>query len=266
MNSKEDAPRQHLLFDSHCHLQGLEDPVAVWARAQGSGVEGAVCAGTDPLDSRRALELARELPGVLAAAGLHPHEAGRWGRDGLREVGELLAGGGFVAVGECGLDYHYDYSPRPDQRDAFSAQVELANHYRLPLVVHSREAWEHTWEILQREGVPEGVVFHCFTGGPEEAKVCLEMGAVLSFSGIVSFPKADALREAARICPLDRMLVETDSPYLTPVPLRGRPNEPAYVAHVVEALARAREEPPSRAAEVTTANAKRIFARLDGES
>jgi len=131
-----------------------------------------------------------------------------------------------VGIGECGLDYHYDFSPRPAQREAFAAQVALANSSGLALVVHTRAAWDDTFDILQAQGVPERTVFHCFTGGAHEARRALDLGAWLSFSGIVTFKNATDIREAAALCPLDRLLVETDSPYLAPVPYRGQPNRP----------------------------------------
>ena len=142
-----------------------------------------------------------------------------------------------IAVGECGLDYYYDHSPRAEQREAFAAQIHLANERSLPLVVHTRDAWAETFDILDAVGVPERTIFHCFTGGPDEARQCIERGAYLSFSGIVTFKTATELHEAARRCPPDRILAETDSPYLAPMPHRGRTNQPAYVVHVVEALA-----------------------------
>ena len=145
-----------------------------------------------------------------------------------------------VAVGECGLDYFYDLSDRAVQRDAFAGQVALAHRFDLPLVIHSRDAWENTFAVLDREGVPRRTVFHCFTGGATEAEACLARGAYLSFSGIVSFKNAAAVRAAAALCPLDRLFVETDSPYLAPVPHRGRPNQPAYVVHVGAAVAQAK--------------------------
>jgi len=185
--------------------------------------------------SAAALELASALDGVWATAGVHPHEA-RHGVDGLAD---LLAHPSCVAVGECGLDFHYDHSPRDAQRDVFAAQVALANERGLALVIHTREAWEETFEVLDAEGVPDRTVFHCFTGGADEADACLARGALLSFSGIVTFPSATDVREAAARCPLDRVLVETDSPYLAPVPNRGRPNQPAWVPLVGAAVAEA---------------------------
>ena len=142
-----------------------------------------------------------------------------------------------VGIGECGLDYHYDHSPRPVQREAFALQVELAHRHGLALVIHTREAWDDTIDILTASGVPEQTIVHCFTGGPDEARRCLDLGASLSFSGVVTFKNAAEVREAAALCPLDRLLVETDTPFLTPVPHRGTLNEPARVPLVGAAIA-----------------------------
>ena len=150
-----------------------------------------------------------------------------------------------LAVGECGLDYHYDHSPRAVQRTAFAAQIHLAHERDLPLVIHTRDAWDDTFDDPATvEGVRERTIFHCFTGGPAEADRCLDLGAFLSFSGIVTFKSAAEVRDAARRCPADRLLIETDSPYLAPVPHRGRPNQPAYVRHVGEYVATLRGEDP----------------------
>jgi TatD DNase family protein len=251
------------LVDSHCHLDGEPDPHAVVERARAAGVTGLVCVGTDVASSRRSLELAGSLgPGVWATVGLHPHHADRRGGEGVEGVAALASGGWGVepvAIGECGLDYHYDHAPRPDQREAFGAQVELARRLGLALVVHTREAWADTFAILEEAGVPARVVFHCFTGGPEEARRCLELGAFVSFSGIVTFGRAEEVRAAARLCPAERLLVETDSPYLAPVPYRGRRNEPALVTVVVEALAALRGVAVEELAGTTSAAAAAAF-------
>ncbi len=183
--------------------------------------------------SKQMLAIAREHDGVWATAGVHPHDASA----GIAGIEELLAEPEIVAVGEAGLDYHYDYSPRDAQRDVFAAQIQMANRHDMPLVIHSREAWAETFEILDREGVPRRTVFHCFTGGPVEGAEARKRGALLSFSGIVTFPSAEDLRTAALECPLDQLLIETDSPYLAPVPHRGKPNRPALVPLVGEKIA-----------------------------
>jgi TatD DNase family protein len=198
---------------------------------------------------------ARHPGAVWATVGLHPHDASQ-GLDGLVE---MLGEPGVVAVGECGLDYHYDHSPREVQRAAFAAQVALAHEHDLALVIHTREAWDDTFAVLDAEGVPERTVFHCFTGGPDEARRCLDRGGHLSFSGIVTFGSADDVRAAAARCPIDRVLVETDSPYLAPVPHRGRPNRPALVPLVGAALAAAIGVTVERVADATWANAERVY-------
>ena len=172
---------------------------------------------------------------MYATAGVHPHEAS----GGVEGLEALLAEPEVVAVGECGFDLHYEHSPRDAQREVFAAQVELALAHDLALVIHTREAWAETFDVLAATGVPERTVFHCFTGGPDEARRCLDLGGYLSFSGIVTFKTADELRAAAALCPLDRLLVETDSPYLAPVPHRGEPNRPALLPLVGAAVAAA---------------------------
>jgi TatD DNase family protein len=221
--------------DDHCHLD--TDPAtadAQVAAAAEAGVARLITVGCDVAQSSAYIGAARRHPGVVwATAGLHPHEA-KHGIDGLEE---LLGQPEVVAVGECGLDFHYDHSPRAQQRAMFAAQIALAHQHDLTLVIHTREAWPETFDVLEAEGVPERTVFHCFTGGPDEARRCLDLGAVLSFSGIVTFPSASDVQEAVRICPLDRLLLETDSPYLAPVPHRGKRNRPEWVVAVGEAVA-----------------------------
>ena len=222
--------------DSHCHLPPTGAHELIEA-ALGGGVARLVAVGTDAETSQAAIETAVMHRGVGAAAGLHPHVANQ----GIDAVEDLIRSNPtLVAVGECGLDYHYDFSPRPLQRQVFAAQVALANRYGLALVVHTREAWEDTIAILRSEGVPDRTVFHCFTGGPGEARQALDLGAWLSFSGVVTFKGAGDIKEAAALCPLERLLVETDSPYLTPVPHRGKPNTPANVPLVGAGVAAAK--------------------------
>lgn len=243
-------------FDSHCHLG--DDAVEVVQRAGEAGVVGMVTIGTDLAESRAAIETARRFDGVWATVGVHPHEA----RFGLTGIAELLDDDVVVAVGEAGLDFHYDHSPRDVQVDVFAAQVALANERGMPLVIHTREAWEETFAVLDAEGVPERTVFHCFTGGPDEGAACLERGALLSFSGIVTFKGAGDVRDAAAGCPLGRALVETDSPFLAPVPHRGQTNEPANVTHVGAAVAEAMGCTADEVAAATFATAC-DFYRLD---
>jgi TatD DNase family protein len=201
--------------------------------ARAADVTTMINVGCDAATIEQAIAVAATVDGIYATAGLHPHEASH----GVDSILPFLDDPNIVAIGECGLDYFYEHSPRPAQREAFAAQIQLANERSLPLVIHTRDAWPETFDILDAEGVPQRTIFHCFTGGPQEARQCLDRGAYLSFSGIVTFKTATELQEAARLCPIERMLAETDSPYLAPVPHRGRPNQPAYVVHVVATLA-----------------------------
>ncbi len=238
-------------FDSHCHVQeefregedgGALEPVLDRARA--AGIERLVCIGTGPTTSAQAVAVARAseegaAPRAWASVGLHPHEAS----EGVDEVAALLerelavGDGAVVAVGECGLDYYYEHSPRDAQRVAFAAQIALAHQHDLTLVIHARDAWTDLFDVLAAEGVPARTVLHCFTGGVDEVERCLAAGMFVSFSGIVTFKNATDVRAAAERCPLDRLLVETDSPFLAPVPYRGRTNEPSYLPYVGEAIA-----------------------------
>jgi len=251
-------------IDSHCHL--WEDGAELVAEAHRDGVAWVVDIGTDVERSLAALDRSRTLPGVAATVGLHPHDAdgGPAALDVLEQLiadaGAAGAGGtGLVAVGECGLDYYYEHSDRASQREAFAAQIAMAHRYGLALVIHSRDAWEDTFDVLDAEGVPHGAVFHCFTGGPDEARAALDRGASVSFSGIVSFRNAAEIRDAAALVPADSYLIETDAPYLAPVPKRGKKNRPSWVRYVGEAVAAARGVPASQVAAETTANAARIF-------
>jgi TatD DNase family protein len=236
------TPREDELrwVDSHCHLQFLRGGAdAAVARARTAGVDWMVCVGTDLGSSRAAVQLARRHGEVRAAVGLHPHEASRL-REEWEGLAALAAAESVVAVGEAGFDLYYEHSPRAQQEDAFRAQVRLAHDLGRALVIHSREAWDDTFRVLEEEGAPSRTVFHCFTGGPGEARRALDLGAALSFSGIVSFDGASEVRAAAALVPPERLLVETDAPYLAPEPHRGRENEPALVGAVGAAVASAR--------------------------
>jgi len=247
--------------DSHCHLPYEGVGLDAIDDARAAGVTRLITVGTDAAQSAAAISVARDHDGVWATVGLHPHDADQ----DLDAVVAVLDGAGaeVVAVGECGLDYHYEHAERADQREVFAAQVALAHERHLALVIHTREAWDDTFEILAAEGPPERTVFHCFTGGPPEARRCLDLGAWVSFSGIVTFNNATALRDAAAACPLDRVLVETDSPYLAPVPHRGRPNRPAWIPVVGEAVAAAMGATVAEVEAATWANAAAAFG-LDG--
>jgi TatD DNase family protein len=245
--------------DSHCHLQLADESAApVLRRARDAGVAWMVCVGTDRDSSRAALDLARAEADVHATVGLHPHEA-RHLDEQWDDLVLLAAAPEVVAIGEAGFDLHYRHSPFDAQEAAFRAQIRLAHETDRALVIHSREAWDDTFRVLADEGVPRRTVFHCFTGGPAEARRALDLGAHLSFSGIVTFKSAGDLRDAAALAPRDRILTETDSPYLTPVPHRGQPNEPAFVALVGAAVAAARGEDVGELAAATRATTAAVF-------
>ena len=252
------------LFDSHCHVHDDRVPggtdVAV-ATAQDAGVGAMVTVGCDRATSLAAISAADRHPDVWATVGLHPHEA----IHGVDTIVDLFDRPGVVAVGEAGFDFYYEHSPRAAQAEAFAAQIRLAHERGLPLVIHTRDAWPETFDLLDAEGVPERTIFHCFTGGEPEARQCLERGAWVSFSGIVTFPSASDVQAAARIVPLDRLLIETDAPYLAPVPHRGRPNQPAWVGSTAQFLADLRDVPLLELAEATFTNGMEAFPATRSE-
>ena len=242
-------------FDNHCHIhdEGLGNEAV--QRSLSNGVEGMITVGCDLPTSLAAIATAEANASVWATVGLHPHDASL-GLDGLEA---LLAHPKVVAVGECGLDYFYDHSPRDIQRPIFEQQIAWAHEYDLPLVIHTRDAWDDTFEILASSKVPRRTIFHCFTGGPNEAEKCLALGAYLSFSGIVTFKNSADNKAAATMCPADRLMVETDAPFLTPDPFRGRKNEPWYVSRVGEVIAGLRGVPVDEIQAATTANARLVY-------
>lgn len=252
------------LIDTHCHLghQRLIRQVAeVLQRARAVDVSAVICAAADLEESRQARALARKFDQVWFTAGVHPHEAKDAGGDYLQELSQLTEDGRNVAVGEIGLDYHYDFTPRDVQRRVFAEQLALAGRLNKRVVVHTREAFADTLAILADSPIRgQDVVFHSCTEGPEAMARIMEFGASVGFSGIVTFKKAEELRQAARLVPMDRLLVETDSPFLSPEPVRSmKTNEPANVVHVVRCLAELRGITLNELAEQTTANAQRIF-------
>jgi TatD DNase family protein len=255
------------VIDSHCHLadEAFEiDLDAAIARAKDAGVSEALCilSAGDESEAGRAGGVRSRWPAVRFAAGVHPHSAGTFaGRaDASAAVSrDHAASFAACAIGEIGLDYHYDVAPRDVQQAVFAAQLGLARELRLPVIVHTREATDDTFAILKEAGEMAGV-FHCFTGDVAMAKRAVAIGFHVSFAGIVTFPKAGDLREAAKAVPADRLLIETDSPYLAPVPHRGKRNEPAYVGHVLETLAGVRGEPAAQ----LEAQVSRNFVRLFG--
>ena len=248
--------------DTHCHLFLLDgDPAEAVGSARAVGVDTLVCVGIDPGSSRRSVELAESFPGVFATAGMHPHDASAFDAGAQAEIEELLANPLVVAVGECGLDFFRMRSPRPEQERALLAQVRLAERHDLPLVIHVREAWPEMLRLLD-EGSARRVVLHCFSGDAEIAAGCADRGWFLSFAGNVTYPKNAHLREAASSVPLDRILVETDSPFLAPQRLRGRDNAPSNVVDVIQAIASARDEPVETVRKSTAENARTAFPRL----
>ena len=253
-------------IDSHCHLDGKrfdEDREAVIERALAAGVTTMLAIGTGegPPDLDAGVRLAERYPFIYASVGVHPHDAAKWTAECAPMLRERMGHGGVVALGEIGLDYHYDFSPREVQRRVFIEQMELAAGVGKPILIHTREAWDDTLDLIEKHWAPTGLpgVMHCFTGGPAEAERCLALGFTLSFSGVVTYPKAPEVREAALLTPLDRMLVETDAPYLAPVPFRGKRNEPAYVARTGEMLAGLLGIPAAELARRTSANFVRLF-------
>jgi TatD DNase family protein len=222
-----------------------------------------VCPGIDPESSRRSVELADSFRGVFATAGMHPHDAAAFDARAGAEIEELLGNPRVVAVGECGLDFYRMRSPREDQVRVFRAHLSLARESDLPLVVHVRDAWEPILRLLD-EGSAERVVLHCFTGDEDLARECAARGWYLSFAGNVTYPKNTHIRAAAGAVPLDRILVETDSPFLAPQRIRGHDNEPANVVDVVDAIASVRGEPVENVRTATSGNASNAFPRLRG--
>ena len=250
-----------MITDSHAHLYWEsydEDRGQVLQRAREAGVVRVIVPGTDVASSRAALALAGSEPGVFPAAGIHPHDASEAGEEARREIEELCRRPECVAVGESGLDYFKEYSPRLAQVDSFHWHLDLARRIEKPVIVHCRDAHADTARILAEYPGVRGVM-HCYAFGPAELEPYLELGYAISFAGAVTFPKNDANRAAAGIVPREQLLVETDSPFLAPQGRRGRRNEPAYVAEVLECVARVRDEDPAVLARVTSENAARLF-------
>jgi len=248
-----------MLVDSHCHLTGShqapDGAAAVLERARQAGVGGFIAVGTDPGDWPLVLDLAAREPRVQACLGLHPHEASRWDSGCGARLEALLGDPNARFVGETGLDWHYDLSPRDAQEAAFRAHIRIARRLARPVMVHTRSAPAETLRILREEGADQvGGIIHCFSEDRAFAAQALDLGFHLSFSGIVTFRKAEAIQDVAAWAPEDRILVETDSPYLAPAPHRGKPNEPAYVVHVAARVAELRHMAPGRLAEITTRN------------
>jgi TatD DNase family protein len=256
------------VIDSHCHLADAAfagDLDAVIGRAQHAGVTGALCilGAGDAAESAAASRVRAIWPRVRFAVGVHPHNAGRFtGRpaDAVAAVRQGLVTEQARAIGEIGLDYHYDFSPRETQREVFDAQVALAVETRLPVIIHTREATDDTFDVLRSAGAGAvRGVFHCFTGDTAMARRALDIGFFISLAGIVTFPRAEELRDVARMVPADRLLIETDAPYLAPTPHRGTRNEPAYVVRVAEVIAGVRVIAPAELASMVSQNFAALF-------
>ena len=261
-------PSSLVLVDSHAHIDGEEfdvDRDEVIARAREAGVVAILNVGTgDPQSGtlERAVKVAEHYEGVYAAVGVHPHDARLFDERAAKRVNELaMSSERVIAWGEIGLDYHYDNSPREVQREVFARQLRMARELKLPVIIHSREADEDTVEILRAEweGADRGGIMHCFGGGYAMAASVLELGFMISFAGNVTFKKAGALRDVARRIPLERLLIETDCPFLTPVPFRGRRNEPARVVETARCLAELHGVGTEEFGRTTTINFQRFF-------
>ena len=255
------------LVDSHVHLdheQFRGDVDACIARAQDQGITRMLTIGTGdgPPKLDCALELAARYDGVYATVGVHPHEASKANPATFDELRHLLKEPSVLALGEIGLDYHYDFSPREVQREVFIEQLRLAREAGKPVIIHTREAWPDTLDVLRREWSGPGIM-HCFTGDEAQAREALDLGFHLSFGGVLTFQKAENVRQAAAIVPEDRLLVETDAPYLAPIPFRGKRNEPAFMVETVKRLAAVRGVPPEQVASATTANFHRLMGCED---
>ncbi len=237
------------LVDSHCHL---DDDQFDEDRAQ--VIERALSAGVERMMTIDAPEFCEKYEFIYSTVGVHPHEASK---ADLERIRELVRHPKALAVGEIGLDYHYDFSPRDVQRRVFEEQLSIAASAQKPVVIHTREAWEDTMAVLR--GWSGGGIMHCFTGTPDQAREALDAGFHLAFGGVVTFPKANEVREAARLTPDDRLLVETDCPYLAPVPFRGKRNEPAFIAETARRLAEIRGRTPEEIGELTAENFERLL-------
>lgn len=257
------------LIDSHCHLDSQDfnaDREAVLTRALEAGVEKmvAIGSGDGPPDLEVAVRLADTHACLLATVGVHPHDASKATEETYRRLAELLTHPKVIALGEIGLDYHYDHSPRATQRTVFVEQMRIAQDAKKPIVIHTREAWEDTFELLERHWKPVGLpgIMHCFSGSPGEAQRSLDLGFYLSFGGIVTFPKALDIQAAAQMAPSDRLLIETDAPFLAPAPRRGKRNEPAFVVETARKLAELRGTTVNEIARITTVNFSRLFNKI----
>ena len=252
------------LIDTHCHLtfgQLADDVDQVIARSIDAGVTSWITVGTDPGHNQKAIELARKYDNMYATVGIHPHDAKEVTGQAIRQLHALAQNKKVVAIGETGLDFHYDHSPRDKQAEVFKSHLQLAGELALPVIIHSREAFDETMKILQQSGPDlKKVVFHCFSGSPEQAKIVLDAGFYISFTGVVTFKNAESIRQAAELVPLDRFMLETDCPYMSPEPMRKqRINEPALMVHTAKFLAALKGMDLPDFADAVTATSKSFF-------
>jgi TatD DNase family protein len=252
------------LIDTHAHLtfEPLDADVdAVLERSKAARVTSWITVGTSILDSEKAVQFADRFDRLYAAVGIHPHDAKDLTAESLAQLRDLARDTNVVAVGETGLDFHYNFSKQPDQKRAFAAQIEIASDLNLPLIVHSRNAFDETVDILEQFGPSlKGVVFHCFSGSPEQAARILDLGCHISFTGVVTFKNADRARAAARLVPLDRLMLETDCPYMSPEPVRKQKvNEPALMTHTAQFLADLKALPLPEFAAAVTKTSRKFF-------
>ena len=255
------------LIDTHCHLtfeQLAGDIEAVVDRSRAAGVVGWITVGTDPQHNRKVVEFANRFENMYAGVGIHPHDAKDVTADTMAELKELARSEKVVAIGETGLDFHYDFSPRQDQRRIFEAQLDIARELNLPVIIHCREAFDETIDILEQfiglKGGLKGVVFHCFSGSVGQARIVLDHGFYISLTGAVTFKNAEKARQAAKMVPTDRLMLETDCPYMSPAPMRKQKiNEPALMVHTARFLAELKEMVPADFAEAVTAASKSFF-------
>jgi len=255
------------LIDTHCHMtyEPLAGEIeAVVARSQAAGVTGWIAIGTGAEHNRKAVAMAERFENMYASIGIHPHDAKDVTAAALAELRDLAQSTKVVALGETGLDFHYELSPKPDQRRAFTAQLEIARELNLPVVIHSRDAFDETMDILEQfiqlHGRLRGVVFHCFSGSAEEARIVLDHGFYVSFTGVVTFKNAEKTRAAASAVPFEKLMIETDCPYLSPEPMRKqKTNEPALMIHTARFLAELKQMPLSDFAQAVTAASRSFF-------
>lgn len=255
------------MIDTHCHLtfkQLAEDTDSVVARSRQAGVTGWITVGTDMQENLKSVELTDRFENMYAAVGIHPHDAKDMTENILAQLRQLARNPKVVAIGETGLDFHYNFSSQSDQKNAFSAQLAIAKELNMPVIIHCREAFDETIEILDKDGTGlSGVVFHCFGGSPEQAKIVLEHGYHISFTGVVTFKNAETARRAAKIVPTDRLMLETDCPYMSPEPMRKQKiNEPALMIHTAKFLAELKGMDLDSFADAATETSRAFFNLL----